>query len=330
MGAKMNDHWQKFVEFSTLEMQAGGPDPHMKVAGHMSRNEPLPERIWRAGCYVGVYNVPSAEVLWRHWPWPRIVEEPEALLPWLQEHWKGLSLRRERRCVRTPAKLNTFLTAYGQWAHSAKLPDDPSDLAGNYERLWDEARSQVKFLGRYGGFKLLEFLRRYCEVPAALPDIRPAGGWSPRETLAMLVPEHRELLVNGGDGRKAQAAINEIASDVRQRLANEWLLPLDWFIFEVLLCDYRQTYYRQYPGKSQDSELDYYAAIEPYWGPDWLSIMWGSRAALFPKHHLGEHAGWGGTRKELVEAFTKHGYYWTDSKYDYLATTDLAHPVVRS
>src|SRR3990167_8584554 len=103
------NHWQYFADFCRNERAVGGPDPHMVIAGHLSKDCPLGERIWRGGCYVGTYNVPAAEALWQAWPWPTAFGKQEELSTWLKEHWEGIPTRRERRCVRTPAKMARYL-----------------------------------------------------------------------------------------------------------------------------------------------------------------------------------------------------------------------------
>ena len=96
---KLFDYFAQHIEY---DLAAGGPDPHMRCTGHMVRDVSWEEKVWRIGCYVGVYNVPSAEVIWQHWPWKRVINDPEGLASWIAENWKGLNFRRERRAVRTP------------------------------------------------------------------------------------------------------------------------------------------------------------------------------------------------------------------------------------
>ncbi len=60
------DHIRWFKEFVKYEMMTGGPDPHMKAVVELSKDLPLKEKFWRAALYVGVYNVPSAEAIWRN------------------------------------------------------------------------------------------------------------------------------------------------------------------------------------------------------------------------------------------------------------------------
>lgn len=325
------DHWGGYAQFGFYEIAAGGPDPHMRAAGYMSRKESWEERIWRAGCYVGVYNVPAAEVVWERWPWPSVLEHREEFVDWIKEHRKGLPMRRERRCVLNPIKLAQYFLDYAEWASALPdilrgLPDDPKEA---YESLWKQA-SAVRYLGRYVRFKILEFYRRNCDLKIAMPDIRPRGGWSPRRTLGMMFPEKASILDSKDESPSAHQLVNETADEALRRLDQEFGLKLDYYLFEVLLCDYRQCWQgrRQFPGRSQDSELEYRNKMVAQWG-DTPTQMFQARSALFPTASRGEIWGWNHVRKELGTVFRDHGYMWSDFLFDYVATTDLAKPVER-
>jgi len=322
-------HWGYFANFCKLEIAAGGPDPHMVVCGHMSRKESWEERIWRGGVYVGVYNAPTAEQIWQQWPWERAKKEP--ISDWLVENWKGIATRRERRCVRAPVHMVEYFGGLVGWLNSymdvslgvIKRTGNLDD--GAYEHLW-ERLGDIKYLGRYVRFKLLEYWRRYAELPLTMPDIRPRGGWSPRETLAMLYPQAEGYLNAAKDAPETLAVVNAIAENARQQLGKRLDQEMDLYRLEVLLCDYRQAYedMRQYPGRSQDSELDYLRKIQPYWGN--AGNMLEARAEIFPHRVLGELNGWDGVRKELGTCLRDHHYLWSDLLYDYKRTTNLACP----
>ena len=322
-------HWRFFAEFCKYETMAGGPDPHMRLVGHMSRNCSPEEKIWRAGCYVGVYNVPTAEALWKHWPWPSVPERGTVLEDWLQQNWKGIAFRRERRCVRSPIKLAKFLRSYAEFASNmlpAILILEGREL---YEEMWKTSQKMVYGLGRYSGFKLLEFYNRYCEdISLPMPDIRPADAWSPRRALALLWPERAEGLLEGEDETTLQR-VTQTVEDSLKRMDEEFDIQLDNYCFEVFLCDYRQSFEgkRQYPGRSQDSELDYHNKISPWWGKE--TEMFKARRELFPHEPLGEIQGWNGVRKELGRVLREQGYTWTDFRYNYLLTRDLSQPFPR-
>lgn len=315
-------HFKFLREFAEFEIAAGGPDPHMRICGWLSQDAEQVERTWLAGLYVGFYNAPTAEVVWNEWPWARVKQQGPPSGAWLAEHWRGLSFRRERRAVRTVVKMTRYLKDYADWMESRI----EGKAFTSYEELW-ESVGDIYGLGRYAAFKLLEFFWRYCDSPWKLPDIRPSGGWSPRMTLALLYPEHEEAL-NGGDKAANIKVVNSVAADAINSLSD--IFHDDYYIFEVMLCDYRQSFEgkRQYPGRSQDSELEYYAKITPHW-PSFKSRMFEARKSLFPPQVLGELQGWAGVRKELGKVLSEHGYTWSDFRYDYLQSQDLSRPVKR-
>lgn len=321
------DHWKQLAEFSRYEIMAGGPDPHMRVVGHMSGPCSWEERVWRAGCYVGVYNVPSAEAIWREWP---LGGGTQHLEDWLRENWEGIELRRERKkpLNNSPVKLAQFLRSYAQWANSITLSMFDQSPEENYEAIWGDARKHVVFLGRYSCFKLLEFLTRYCKFPLRLPDIRPIGGDYPRRTLDVLFPEYNGGLARGNDPETLRS-VAEAVDRAIERLRQTAHLELNYYTFEVLLCDYRQSWEgkRQYPGRSQDSELDYAKSIALWW--NYKTGMYAARREIFPQWALGEFQGWQGVRRELGHVLRNHNYTWSDSKFNYLQTTDLSEPVPR-
>lgn len=324
------EHWKFFSEFVDFETRAGGPDPHLTLAAHMSRNASLQERFWRAGCYISVYNAPFGEAIWRHWSWERYQREPELLLPWLQDNWKKIVTRRERRCVRRPEWMHQYFVSYAKMAENlptflAKL--DNLTPYERYDRLWDEVLT-VSRLGRYVALKLLEFYKVACEVDAELPDLRPKGGWSPRQTLGDLWPEDARVALRD-DSPELLKLANHLTDLTQAKLASDFGLHLDKFRLQVLLCDYKQSWKgrRQYPGKSIDSELLYVRQAEELWGH--RSEIWDARQVLFPRHQLGELQGWLGPREEPANVLADHKYTWSDELYDYTQTTDFTTPVKR-
>lgn len=315
--ATATQHWTWFAEFCRYERLTGGPDPHMKAVLWLSRSLPFVERLWRVLLYVGVYNVPSAEAIWRHWSGARYLAEPEALEPWLTEHWKGLRLRRERRTVKSPAKLAAYCTGYF---------DTLTEFSQfqSFDDAWTFALS-LPHVGRYAATKLTECWHQ-LGLTTPVQDIRARGGWSPRATLRMLNPDlnHDEY-----DDTQVQQAEN-LARLAHARLRLEFGISLSFFEFEVMLCEYKASYSskRQYPGRSLDSELSYEAAIRPYWQIA-ETEHFQARRQLSPAWALGELQGWDGVRDELGHVLSQHGYTWSDSLYQYTATTDFANPVRR-
>lgn len=326
-------HWDYFAEFCYYEMNAGGPDPHMVLAGHMARDCEWIEQLWRGFCYLGFYNVPTAEKFWWDWPWPKIVTHGN-VYDWIDKHWDGIATRRERRCVRVKANMATFFESAGWYV--VDLPQkswmDPNYKTPEerYEEAYTDVVTNVKYFGRYVGFKYLEFGTRYCGFPLVLPDIRPKGGWSPRAMLSLLFPDRIDALM--GDDRPENLAIaNQSADEAIARLDAEYGVVMDRYIMQVLLCDYKQSYIgqRQFPGRSQDSELEYHKKIRRHFGDD--TDIWKARSEIFPKECLGENWGWSNVREELGDSLRIHGYTWSDLLYDYMASKDdLHHPVKRN
>lgn len=322
------DHFRFFSDFCRYETVVGGPDPHMACVGHMSKDCGLRERVWRAGCYIGVYNVPTAEVIWQNWPRDRVFEEGDNLGAWISENWKGLGFRRERRAVRSPEKLTRYLLSYSSWIEDWNRRDWVASAQqypfGAYEDAWKDVQ-QVYGLGRYVALKILEFYQRYCDVGVQLPDLRPKGGWSPRAALALLYPRYAEQL-NGDDRKMHLELANTLAVQTSVRLKEDHGIRLSRYNLQVLLCDYKQSIIgqRQYPGRSLDSEIVYRRKVEEHFGNE--TGMWEAREALFPPIALGEKRGWSDVREELGDVLAVHGYTWTDLRWDYLRTTDLSKP----
>jgi len=322
-------HWRQFTEFCEYELATGGPDPHARYVGILAFPHSWKEIVWRGGLYSAVYTAPTAEALWRAWPYERVGRESQGvLLDWLREHWAGLPLRRERRAVRTPEKLARCLWSYHQWMEyqlgpvMAHMALDPYVA---YEEMWRAADRGLYGFGRYALTKLLDYYERYCDVGISMPDIRPVDGWSPRETLQLL----SDAVPDAHSNHPAHIqATNQYAVKAKQRLEREVLdTRIDWFRFEVLLCEYRQSCERerQYPGRSIDSELKYLRAVEGYWLGrvdrertwDQPSFIWDVRKHIHPRECLGEQNGWDGTRDELGAFLNGSGQTWSDLLWDY-------------
>lgn len=322
------NHWQGMAEFCRYEKLAGGPDPHMAVVGHLSRESSLHERFWRAGCYLAVYNVPTAELLWRNWSAEAVRDAPQKFQEWIEDNWARLQFRRERRAVRSRAKLARSLSSYALWMQDLDLrgwfTGDAGDPEEAYEYAWEDV-GQVWGMGRYVTLKWCEFVRRYCAAPIELPDLRARGGWSPRAGLALLHPDHAAQLT--GDDRFEHLRLADyLAERTRGVLADLYNLELDRYELQVLLCDYKQSAVgrRQYPGRSQDSELVY--GLKAGLGD---SGLWRARAELFPAWALGELSGWREVREPLGNVLADYGYTWSDSVYDWVCSRDdLERPVL--
>lgn len=292
----------------------------MRYCGWMSQRLPVRERYWRAGVYVSVYNSPGAEVIWQEWSHESVLRRGLDLERWLEVNWKGVPLRRERRAVRTPAKLADCIRSYAEFLDRIDNFIDAAAGYGSemaYEVFWAAVNERVHGFGRYASFKLLEFYRRYCETPIALPDIRPRGGWSPRMTLELLYPELADDIASHQDHPAALNLSDKLARQIQTRLLVEEGLELDLFLIEVFLCDYKQSVEgkRQYPGRSNDSELEYCRKVDNWFGFDRQTEFWAAREALTPPECRGEFRGWEGVRDGLGPVLTDYGYTWTDMEF---------------
>jgi hypothetical protein len=332
------DHWQNFADFCRLEMAIGGPGPHMKLTAKMCELDGCDweETAWRGLCYLGVYNVPTAEQIWNIWPFQKAVLEREQFLPWFTEHWAGITMRRERKSARSPIKMAQYFETAAIWL--SVLSDKRNYGAGwisgegassrqRYELAWNDTQESIYSMGRYIGFKYLEYGIQYLDFPIELFDIRAKGGWSPRVMLAILWPEQIQMLL-GGDSPEEIAIVDEYAAKTKVQIKENYGIDLSYYNLQVLLCDYKQCYVgkRQFPGRSQDSEIAYRKKIESYWGGN--TRMWEARAKAFPKQVLGELNGWDCVREDLGKVLYDYGYMWSDLIYDYnLSKNRLAIPV---
>lgn len=331
--ARPVDHWARFAEFCHWEQKVGGPDPQIAMIGHLGKAENR-DALWLAGCYAAVYNVAGAYVLMDrlhrdmalHWP-------PADLAAFLEAHWRGIPIRKERRAIRTPGKLARSLKSYAEWCETGTQyrpwmnPENkPTD---NYALAWKDILN-VYGIGRYVAIKWLEWAQRHHGAPIDLKDIRSRGGWSPRQALAVLWPGMEDIC-NSTDPATDQP-VEKLADVTIRRLAEDYGVHVTHFGLQVMLCEYRESYEsrRQYPGRSHDSEMKYIRAVEEYWGPQ--PELWAVRQTLFPIEALGEFGGWEGPREDVAQVLADYGYTWTDVKYDYPASrkmVDLSTPAVR-
>lgn len=318
-------HMAALSEFVRLETEIGGPDPHLATLGEMMREvTDFKERVWRVGCYASGYNVPTAEAIWKAWPFERVLEDVDELPAWIATHWEGLGFRRERRAVRTRAKFARCLTSIAEWTAKADTYDWWQE--DDYESAW-KSSSEIYGLGRYVQLKFLEGLLRYCGGKFEPKDIRPVGGRTPRGTLALLYPQHGAAL-RGNDSRENIEIANMCAAWAREEIAEKYGAPhLDYFRLQVCLCEGGKTFVgRQYVGSTTDSELKYHLKARAYWGDD--TDLLRARATLFDDRVLGEKNGWWDKRQELGTTWPRWGYYWTDLRHSYFQTRDLARPVL--
>lgn len=320
------EHWRHYADFLRWEMAFGGPSTQLSTTIKMSEGLPAQERRWRAFCYLGVYNVPYGEVLWRHVP----VDASGAYTrDWLDRAFadKLIVTRIERRCVRRAdwmteyfTGVRNFLEAWPQFEDAVGFARTPEE---GYEIAWERVLA-IPRVGRYITIRTLEILRR-LGLPIRTPDIRPRDAWSPRGTLQILFPD--EEIAPKDNSAEMVSTVNRVSAAALGRLA-EVNVSIDFYQLQVSLCEYRQSWKnkKQYPGRSLDSELAYGLKAEKQWGP---SKMWSARRSLFPSYCLGEIGGWGGPRKTVGAVLANHGYTWSDLLFDYSRTTDFAAPVRR-
>lgn len=277
-------------------------------------------KAWLAGCYVGPYNEPTGEFIFNSWPGGTKSFDSDGFAKWVEDNWSALSIRQERRPVKSRAKFAQFFASYNAWLIGGGL--ERLKQADTLEKAWEETEN-IRFVGRYAGMKLLETLRRMIPMPWEFTDIRADGAWSPRLSLSYLYPEKDEWL-NHTSGKKNAQAVNEWANEVYTDLFKDFI-P-DVFHFEVLLCDYKQAVDgKYYPGRPLDSAMGHYDKVTQNGGS--APTFWDLRKSMFDHRLLGEFQGWHGRREELGRTMIDHGYVWSDLKYDYRSMTSLSEPV---
>lgn len=291
--------WPSLRAFIEADVATGGPDPHMTVIAEAGRRWPsASEAWWPAVCFVaGPYTVAGGTAIAAN-AWYMSVNQLES---WLRENWKGIPIRGERRCVKSPRKMAESIVGTREWA--AETFDPYFDRSHAYEDLWAGVQKFCPYMGRYGAMKLLETWWRGGLITEGQPDIRPDGAKYPRRMLAALnnYPALRVSPKEGGSGNTHAALehVNWYATEAKDRVGYD----LTWCSFETLLCNYRQALQKgKYPGGSHDRELQHWLIASEHFGRDtmlkWLPF-YEIRATHFPASCLGEVGGWTETRKEL-------------------------------
>lgn len=324
-----DDHLFHFAEFIKGVELSGGTTPHvsMTVASMSRLDDPL-EKLWFAGCYALVYNWPTAERIFLEWR-PADFNRVDFLM-WLEKNWDGVFLRKERKVIyRKPffAECAASYLEFAQWLLAKNAWPE------TYEEAFKVFTSHVKYMGRYIGIRWLEVMRRSFNTGWAMTDVRSDGGEHPRKALALLYPADAPALLGGNS--KREVAVADLAADrCLLDLNLEFGLSSSYYELQSLLCEYKQSFLsrKQYPGKSIDTEMDYFRKVYNYWGPEREaeSVFYEVRQEIFPSWSLGEKSGWSGVRKELGTTLTDFEYTWSDEVYDYNATTDLSRPVLRA
>lgn len=324
----MINHFEKFCEFCKYETLYGGPDPHLRAVVYMAKAIPVIEQLWRVHLYVGFYNVPSAEAVWREWPAERFLSLPKSksqmLTSWIEKNWDGFRTRRERKTVNSPIKMGEYIDGFYTALEIQKIRNE------NPEDIWEFALSLPR-VGRYAASKLLECWHRLDLIGNTVNDIRSRGAWSPRTALAMICNNGHNPYDDSIDGvAEADEMVADLFPKTNLYLRGSLSREINIFEFEVMLCEYKASYrtHRQYPGRSADSELSYENAIKGHWGVTNTEHM-ATRKILHPLWALGEIQGWTSVRKDLGYVLANYGYTWSDFLYDYFKTTDFKNPQPR-
>lgn len=324
-----DEHLLHFAEFTKGVELSGGTTPHviMTVASMARMDDPL-EKLWFAGCYALTYNWPTAERIWLEWR-PEDFNTADFLM-WCEDNWAGVFLRKERKAVFRKPFFTESARSYLEFAHWL-LDQDP--WPKTYMEAFEAFTGRCRYMGRYIGIRWLEVMRRSFKTEWSMTDVRSDGGEHPRKALALLYPEDAPALLGGNSQREVKIA-DDAADRCLLDMEIEFGLSSSYYELQSLLCEYKQAWLgrKQYPGKSIDTEMDYFRKVYEYWGPEKEaeSTFWSIRKECFPAWSLGEENGWDGVRKELGASLTDYGMTWSDEVFDYGATTDLAHPVLRA
>lgn len=318
------DHFRHFAEFVRGVQLTGGTTPHVSMTVEsMSRLSNQREKLWFAGCYALTYNWPSAERIFLEWPVDSFNQAD--FLMWTEEHWAGIPLRKERKAVFRKPFFAESLASYHRFIDTLSWP-------ATYLEALAEFDAGCRYMGRYIAIRWLEVIRRAFGTDWVMPDIHSDGGQHPRKALALIYPEDAPALLGGNSARELLVS-DQAAARCLLDLRMAYDIDTDYYTIQSLLCEYKQSALgrKQYPGKSIDTEMDYHRRVYDYWGIDRAleSDFYSVRAACFPAWALGEHEGWPGVRPELSRTLADHGYTWSDTLYDYAATTDFANPVLR-
>jgi hypothetical protein len=319
-------HYHALAEFVRGAELVGGTTPHVAMTVKaMERLPDVTEKIWFAGCYALAYNWPAAERLFLEWR-PGEVDHLSFFI-WLQDHRVGIPLRKERKAIFRQEFFTESATTYASFAkHLAAQDSWPTTYSAAFE-MFDE---NTRYMGRYIGIRWMEVMRRAFALPWDMPDIAANGGQHPRKALALIYPEDAPALL-GGNRPHEIAVSNHAADRLLLDLQLDYGITTTYYELQSLLCEYKQSALgrKQYPGKSIDTEMDYFRRVQEHWG-DVESAFYSVRRACFPPWSLGEVSGWTGVRKELGGVLVDHGYTWSDAVYDWPATRDLAEPVLRA
>lgn len=319
-------HRERFCQFVKAKVEAGEPMAHFKLVEHIIRKDEITEdeALWRIGLYLTTYCAMSAEAIWEHWSYRKYLCQPDTFGKWVQENWKGIKLRRERRTVYTTPKFLACVASYDRWMQV----DYPvlSKSEATYVD-WFESLGHVRYFGTYIQTRGVEGFLRLGLVKNPLTQISlVARHWSPIYTLNLLtnIPEDR-LWEEDTLERAGQEAYQDFV------LSQSINLPIS--NFQMLLCEYHGAYklVNEYIGNSHDEELTFLNGAQgQYWKNQGMkSQLWEARKKLFPILCLGEHQGWTGIRPEPCRWLPSTGVVFSDLLHDYRASVAAHQPVER-
>jgi len=326
------DHFRHLAEFIRGVELAGGTTPHVAMTVEsMSRLDDDLEKLWFAGCYALTYNWPAAERLFLEMRPVQAVHRPE-ISSFLEAHWAGLPLRKERKAVYRQWAFADSVIAYLLMAR--QMVWDKGEWTTDYGEAFRAFNDNTRFMGRYIAIRWLEVMRRAFPIDCAgwvMPDIHSDGGQHPRKALALIYPEEATALL-GGNSTAELAVADRAADRLLVDLATEYGITSNYYEIQSLLCEVKQAINsrRHYPGKSIDSEMGHLTKVRAHWGEDVHTDFFSVRRAVFPDWSLGELNGWWGVRPELGGLIADYGLVWSDAVYDYAATRasgDFSNPV---
>lgn len=320
-------HWKLFPEYIRYEQAVGAPDAQLDYVQRLSVDESWEERMWRIGCYGAYHAFPAAYATWLHWPYPRINEEGERFRGWLELHKGNFPSRAQRRAVRALKPLDRYFRTFGAWIPEVAKQDYMSN--GDYWAAWSHLNAGVYGVGRYISLKILELMKRMADFPGDLQGIVPRGGDSPREALSLLYPDEAVRLIGPESNSPENLAFADSMAGVAQEDLAGHGVEVSHFVLQTCLCGYKSGFLggKHYPGVTHDNELEWFRQIADHWQFD--GSFYEFRAANYPAETLGEMQGWAAVRPEIQPIMQRFGYLWSDLKFDYMATTDFAHPVAR-
>lgn len=294
--------WNIFADFVRAETSIGGPDCQLKLLVALGEEADDIERVWLNGCYGAHHCVPSAYAIWTSFSARNLMRPTvqEDLYQYLDRYWDSLPVRPEMRSHRMIEKRWRCLVDFAYYAMSERWRD------GNYQQVWTDSISRVKYYSRYMAIKYLELLRMTVRPDLVLFDMRAKHGWSPRIGLSLLFPEVGDIIGDREDNSEhAIELTEECAIELIQELKADYDVHITHFQLQVLLCNFREMLEGTfYPGAGHDEEIDYLKLAKAI---PCVEDVWKTRARIFPKEVLGEHSGWTGIRKTEYQRWKEFG-----------------------